>query len=201
MSGAGRLGVALALALAGAACTSTGRTPESAGPPVSVAYAEPAAPARAGERYESQTSASSPEGASWEFAEGLRIRITGATRLTSQLGAASRGDIRLNLVRIDFSYTNNGPALNLSEGRHMPVRLLYGEAREEAMPDGGYADTSDRLTVRIPTSVASGETVVGATSFVVPVAATEELAVLVVEPFRFTEHLFTDVQLLLGGPA
>ena len=192
-----RIAVLLLVASSTASCGSvTGREPVTSGPPVSVAYAAPAATARTGERYESRSSAAGPDGAAWEFVEGLRIRITGATRLGSQLGAASRGDIRLTLVRIDFSYTNNGPGMNLSDGRQVPVRLLYGAAREEAMPDGGYVGSDDQLTVRVPPSIEPGATVHGASSFVVPVAETDDLAVLVVEPFRYTEHLFTDVEVL-----
>lgn len=100
--------VVAVVVVASASCTSTGREPETAGPSVSVAYAAPRATGHAGERYESQSSASTADGAAWEFADGLRVRITGATRLSSQLGAASRGDIRLNLVRIDFSYRTTG---------------------------------------------------------------------------------------------
>lgn len=185
------------LAVVGSACTSTGREPTSAGPAVSVASAEPAATAHTGERFESQSSASTPEGAAWEFVEGLSVRITGVTLLATGLGARTRGDIRLTLVRIDFSYTNNGPLVNLSEGRQMPVRLLYGDGREEAVEDGGHVGTSDQLTLRVPTSVPTGATVHGASSFIVPVAATDALAVLVVEPRRYTEHLFTDVERLL----
>lgn len=148
------------------------------------------------ERFESRTSVASPGGGAWQFDEGLSIRITGATRLASTLGAHARGDVRLTLVRIDFSYTNNGPAVNLSDGYQLPVRLFYGDARDEAMVDPGFVGTSDQLTVRVPTTVEPGQTVHGAGSFVVPVAATGTLSVLAVEPRRYTEHLFTDVELL-----
>ena len=149
------------------------------------------------ERYASQSSVSSADGGGWEFDEGLSVRITGATRLASSLGALTRGDVRLTLVRIDFSYTNNGPVVNLSDGHQLPVRLLYGETRDEADVDPGYIGSSDQLTLQVPTTVEPGVTVLGAGSFAVPVTATGALAVLAVEPRRFTEHLFTDVQVLL----
>lgn len=189
----------VAAAVATVSCTSTGGEPVMAGPATTAAHADPAKPPgpHDGERYENQTSVLAPDGAVWEFAEGLSIRITDATRLSSQLGARSRGDIRLTLVRIDFSYTNNGPDVNLSEGRQLPVRLLYDTDRTEARNDGGWVGTSDQLTLHFPTTVEPGATVDGAASFVVPVAATDILAVLVVEPFRYTEHLFTEIEHLL----
>ena len=58
--------------------------------------------------------------------------------------------------------------------------------------------SSDGSSLRVGTTVEPGATVYGAGSFVVPVAATDVLSVLVVEPFRYTEHLFTDVEDLLG---
>lgn len=195
------LALVVLLVLSVASCSAgTGRDPVTSGASTSVAYVEPPASERDGERYESQSSASTPSGAAWEFENGLRVELTAATRLDGDLGARSRIDAGLALVRIDFSYTNNGPVLNLSEGRQLPVRLLYGDGQEAAGVDGGFVG-SDELTVLVPAEVPSGATVHGARSFAVPVGETDTLSVLVVEPRRFTEHLFTDVQVLLDrGP-
>jgi hypothetical protein len=152
-----------------------------------------------GEQYGSESSAATREGAAWEFAEGLSVRITGATRLDSQLSEPTRADTGMVVIRIDFSYTNNGSAVNVSDGHQLPVRLLHGATREEAESLGGYIGTSGQLTLRVPARVEQGATVEGAVSFAVPSTALGDLAVLVVEPRRFTEHLFTDVHLLLGS--
>lgn len=165
--------------------------------PTSVPFSSPSEIGSAGQRYGSQSSASTTDGAAWEFSEGLSVRITGATRVSSRLSPRARRDAGLVVVRIDFSYTNNGSAVNLSEGRQQPVRLLYGEARIEGEAVGGYIGTSDQLTLQAPTRVNRGATVRGAVSFAVPTSEVDVLAVLVVEPRRYTEHLFTDVQDLL----
>lgn len=176
------------------------REPMATGPSTTMRYTEPARAAHAGERHPSQSSATATDGPAWEFVEGLSVRITGVTRLNPAAGAEVRGDVGLALIRVDFSYTNNGSAVNVSERGQLPVRLLFGDERDEALVDPGYVGTSDQLTRRIPPSVDAGATVHGAHSFAVPVAELDVLAVLVVEPRRYTEHLFTDVQELLGRP-
>jgi hypothetical protein len=163
----------------------------SGGPTSSVTEPEQA------QEHGSESSAATVDGAAWEFAEGLSVRITGATRLDSQLSEPTRADAGMVVIRIDFSYTNNGTAVNVSDGEQLPVRLLHGAGREEADSLGGFVGSSRQLTLRAPTRVEQGATVAGAVSFAVPSAALGDLAVLVVEPRRFTEHLFTDVQVLL----
>jgi hypothetical protein len=154
-----------------------------------------------GQRFASQSSADTLDGAAFEFAEGLVVRITGATRLDGQLSRTTRRYPTMSVIRIDFSYTNNGSAVNISEGRQLPVRVLYGAARDEALPLGGYVGTSGQLTRNVPTQVDQGATVDGAVSFAVPAVALDEIAILVVEPRRYSEHLFTDVDALLDPRA
>lgn len=181
------------LALVPASCGFAGDSPQAEGAPV---RATPSTVLP--ERYESTNSVTAPGGGAWEFLEGLSVRITGATRLRSDLGTRSRDDGAVTLVRIDFTYTNHGTVPHRSEGLQLPVRLLYGPARAEAAADPGYIGTSGQLTLTVPTTVEAGEAVGGAVSFAVPTASMGELAVLAVEPRRYTEHLFTDVERLLA---
>src|SRR4051812_21375880 len=74
---------ALAVYVTGAAPSKGGFAGES--PPT-----VPVDPALPADRYDSQSSASTPEGAAWEFTEGLSVRITGAHRLGSAEGTRTR---------------------------------------------------------------------------------------------------------------
>jgi hypothetical protein len=191
-----------ALALVAAACTSCAPSARSHAAPSATPSTRghvgaPLPEGRPSTRYGSQSSAAALGGAAWQFREGLRVEVTAVTRLAARLGTGSRRDGGLALLRVDFTYTNHGAAVNLSDGRQLPVRLLYGRARDEAPADGGYEGTAGQLTVPAPARVEPGATVHGARSFDVPVGATDDLAVLVVEPRRYTEHLFTDIEVLL----